>query len=92
MERAAGMFEPPPADELAYATATGLVLNNLSTLLYMMNYVRFLRDAHSHGGDRGSAHKNAALTSCPAAFGRWRCCRLWTLCATIMASAVAPPG
>lgn len=42
VERAAGMFEPPPADELAHATAAGLVLNNLSTLLYMMNYVALL--------------------------------------------------
>jgi hypothetical protein len=38
VERAAGMFEPPPPDNQAVATMSGLVLNNLSTLLFMANY------------------------------------------------------
>ncbi|GAB4814007.1 hypothetical protein N2152v2_001053 [Parachlorella kessleri] len=38
VERLAGMYEPPPPDELATATTMGLVVNNLSTLLYMTNY------------------------------------------------------
>eukprot|EP00887_Chlorella_sp_A99_P002368 scaffold10.g2368.t1 len=42
IEGAAGMFEPPPRDEFAFATRTGLILNNLSTLLYMMNYTALL--------------------------------------------------
>lgn len=33
---AAGMFEPPPPDRFAVATLAGLVLNNLSTLLFMV--------------------------------------------------------
>ncbi len=30
------MFEPPPPDRFAVATLAGLVLNNLSTLLFMV--------------------------------------------------------
>ncbi|PRW39266.1 MFS general substrate transporter [Chlorella sorokiniana] len=42
VERAAGMFEPPPPDRFAVATLAGLVLNNLSTLLFMANYTAVL--------------------------------------------------
>ncbi|KAI3431392.1 hypothetical protein D9Q98_004446 [Chlorella vulgaris] len=42
LERAAGMFEPAPADEFAVATVAGLVLNNLSTLLFLANYTAVL--------------------------------------------------
>jgi hypothetical protein len=38
----AGMFEPPPPDRFAVATLAGLVLNNLSTLLFMANYTAVL--------------------------------------------------
>lgn len=36
-ERRAGIFEPPPTDDLAVATTLGLVLNCLSSGLYMVN-------------------------------------------------------
>lgn len=42
VQRAAGMFEPPPSDHQAVATMSGLVLNNLSTLLFMANYAAVL--------------------------------------------------
>ena len=35
-ERRAGIFEPAPSDELAVATTLGLVLNCLSSGLYMV--------------------------------------------------------
>lgn len=35
-ERRAGIFEPAPTDELAVATTLGLVLNCLSSGLYMV--------------------------------------------------------
>lgn len=35
-DRPAGMFEPAPPDRFAVATMAGLVVNNLSTLLYMV--------------------------------------------------------
>ena len=38
----AGMFEPPPPDRFAVATLAGLVLNSLSTLLFMANYTALL--------------------------------------------------
>ena len=38
----AGMFEPPPPNAFAVATTAGLVLNNLSTLLFMSNYTAVL--------------------------------------------------
>lgn len=36
------MFEPPPPDRYAVATLSGLLLNNLSTALFMMNYTAVL--------------------------------------------------
>ena len=36
------MFEPPPDEAHATATRAGLVLNNLSTLLFMANYTAVL--------------------------------------------------
>ena len=38
VERAAGMFEPPPPEEYATANLAGLILNNVSCMLYMANY------------------------------------------------------
>ena len=37
-ERAAGMFEPAPPEEYATANLAGLIVNNLSCMLYMANY------------------------------------------------------
>lgn len=37
-ERRAGIFEPAPTDELAVATTLGLVLNCLSSGLYMVRH------------------------------------------------------
>ncbi|PSC71982.1 MFS general substrate transporter [Micractinium conductrix] len=42
VERAAGMFEPPPPDAFAVATLAGLIINNMSTLLFMSNYTAVL--------------------------------------------------
>ena len=36
------MFEPPPPEEYAVATRSGIVLNSLSTLLFMANYTAVL--------------------------------------------------
>lgn len=41
-ERAAGMFEPAPEDRYATATVSGLVCNNLSALLFLVNYTAVL--------------------------------------------------
>jgi hypothetical protein len=42
VERAAGMFESPPPAAFAVATTAGLVVNNVSTLLFMANYTAVL--------------------------------------------------
>ena len=42
-ERRAGIFEPAPSDEAAVATTLGLVLNCLSSGLYMVHHCHFLR-------------------------------------------------
>ena len=39
-ERRAGIFEPAPADEAAVATSLGLVLNCLSSGLYMVSHAQ----------------------------------------------------
>ena len=38
-ERRAGIFEPAPTDDLAVATTLGLVLNCLSSGLYMVKFL-----------------------------------------------------
>ena len=40
-ERRAGIFEPAPTDELAVATTLGLVLNCLSSGLYMVSQLPY---------------------------------------------------
>ena len=42
-ERRAGIFEPAPSDEAAVATTLGLVLNCLSSGLYMVHHFHLLR-------------------------------------------------
>ncbi len=41
-ERRAGIFEPAPTDELAVATTLGLVLNCLSSGLYMVSSLQHI--------------------------------------------------
>lgn len=42
IQRAAGMFEAPPAPEAAVATRQGLMVNAISTALFMANYTAVL--------------------------------------------------
>lgn len=60
-ERRAGIFEPAPTDELAVATTLGLVLNCLSSGLYMANYQLVLPNIRDYLFDIGAAMSMAGV-------------------------------
>lgn len=94
-ERRAGIFEPAPIDELAVATTLGLVLNCLSSGLYMANYQLVLPNIRDYLTDIGAAVSMAGvvigccdIASIPGTIGY----SVWTNCsfkAPLISSAVA---
>ncbi|KAL3144746.1 hypothetical protein ABBQ38_001867 [Trebouxia sp. C0009 RCD-2024] len=60
-ERRAGIFEPAPTDDLAVATTLGLVLNCLSSGLYMANYQLVLPNIRDYLTDIGAVVSMAGV-------------------------------
>ena len=66
-ERRAGIFEPAPTDELAVATTLGLVLNCLSSGLYMMRHIvlcQFCKKMQSDATTLAMSYQALSSTGC----------------------------